>query len=65
MNPGRVGYVVQELDGCQFLCAQDGDVGFTPYLHEADAFDGIQEADDTAHLVVGGNYRITPVWLLQ
>lgn len=65
MAVGRVGYVVQELDGCQFLFAQDGDVGFTPFLHEADPFNTMDEAVDTAHLVVGGNFRVTPVWLLH
>ena len=56
-----VGYVVQELDSNMFLCEDDGDVGFTPYLHMAGPFDELQAAVDTAHLVIGSNFKVTPV----
>lgn len=31
-----------------FLMPQNGDVGFTPWAHEAGRFDALDEAEDTA-----------------
>lgn len=61
MTTNGVGYVVQELESNMFLRAEDGDVGFTPWLHEADPFDCIEAAVDTAHLVIGHNFKVTAV----
>ncbi|CAN5674239.1 hypothetical protein BH11PSE12_BH11PSE12_27210 [soil metagenome] len=56
-----IGYVVQELESAMFLCAEDGDVGFTPFLHQADSFDCLEAAVDTAMIVVGSNFKVTQV----
>ena len=60
---GRVGYVVQCLQSWNFLCPQDGDVGFTPALHAAGSFDDYQAAFDTAVLILGDGFKITEVWV--
>lgn len=57
----KVGYVVQELDSNMFLCMDEGDVGYTSFLHEADPFDCIESAVDTAHMCVGSNFKVTAV----
>lgn len=61
MNGQRVGFVVQELDTNMFLCEGEGDVDFTPFLHEADPFDCIEAAIETAQMVVGSNFKVTAV----
>lgn len=39
----------------------DGDVGFTPWAHEAGRFDGYAEASDTAALNCHEGYFVTQV----
>ena len=43
-------FIVQDKESAFFLMPVDGDVGFTPWAHEAGRFDGYAEATDTATL---------------
>jgi hypothetical protein len=43
-------FIVQDKESAHFLMPVDGDVGFTPWAHEAGRFDGYAEASDTAEL---------------
>lgn len=61
MSRQGVGYVVQELDTNMFLCEGEGDVDFTPFLHDADPFDSVEVAVETALMVVGSNFKVTAV----
>jgi hypothetical protein len=55
----EVRFVVQDRESALFLMSSDGDVGFTPWLHEAGRFDGYAEAVDTAALHCHEGYFVT------
>ncbi|ODP33326.1 hypothetical protein A9762_19410 [Pandoraea sp. ISTKB] len=44
---GRV-FIVQDRESAHFLCPDAGDVGFTPWVTSAGAFDSEEEAIETA-----------------
>ncbi|WP_070219016.1 hypothetical protein [Janthinobacterium sp. HH102] len=50
MSPhkGEVKLIVQDKESALFLMPVEGDVGFTPWAHEAGRFDAYAEAYDTA-----------------
>jgi hypothetical protein len=43
-------FIVQDKESALFLMPVEGDVGFTPWAHEAGRFDLYAEATDTAAL---------------
>lgn len=43
-------FIVQDKESALFLMPEEGDVGFTPWAHEAGRFDAYGEASDTAAL---------------
>jgi hypothetical protein len=43
-------FIVQDKESALFLMPVEGDVGFTPWAHEAGRFDVHAEASDTAVL---------------
>lgn len=57
-----VKWVVQDAESGLFLMPSDGDVGFTPWLHEAGRFDQYGEAQDTATFNCHQGFYITPVF---
>lgn len=54
-------FVVQDKESALFLMPVEGDVGFTPWLHEAGRFDSYAEAVDTAALNCHEGYFVTEV----
>lgn len=54
-------FIVQDKESALFLMPVDGDVGFTPWAHEAGQFDGIAEASDTAALNCHEGFFVTQV----
>lgn len=52
MRPHKreVKFIVQDKESALFLMPYEGDVGFTPWAHEAGRFDSHSEAVDTAVL---------------
>ncbi len=57
----EVKFIVQDVESALFLMPNDGDVGFTPWAHEAGRFDGFAEAADTAALNCHEGYFVTQV----
>jgi hypothetical protein len=57
----EVKFIVQDKESGLFLMPEDGDVGFTPWAHEAGRFDGFAEASDTAGLNCHEGYFVTQV----
>jgi hypothetical protein len=56
-----VKFIVQDKESALFLTPDDGEVGFTPWVHEAGRFEGYAEACDTAALNCHEGYFVTPV----
>lgn len=56
-----VKFIVQDKESALFLMPWEGDVGFTPWAHEAGRFDGYGEAVDTAILNCHEGYFVTEV----
>jgi hypothetical protein len=54
-------FIVQDKESALFLTPDDGEVGFTPWVHEAGRFEGYAEACDTAALNCHEGYFVTPV----
>ncbi len=54
-------FVVQDRESKLFLMPQNGDVGYTEFLHEAGRFDLLAEAIDTASLNCGEGFNVTKV----
>lgn len=54
-------FIVQDEESALFLMPEEGDVGFTPWAHEAGRFDGYAEATDTAALNCHEGYFIVAV----
>lgn len=54
-------FIVQDKESALFLMPEGGDVGFTPWAHEAGRFDGYAEAYDTAALYCHEGYFVTQV----
>jgi hypothetical protein len=63
MLPHRIDvkFIVQDKESALFLMPVEGDVGFTPWAHEAGRFDGYGEAIDTAALNCHEGYFVTEV----
>lgn len=57
----EVRFVVQDKESALFLMPYEGDVGFTPWAHEAGRFEGYGEACDTAALNCHEGYFVTQV----
>lgn len=57
----EIKFIVQDKESALFLMPVDGDVGFTPWAHEAGLFDGYDEAIDTARLNCHEGYFLTQV----
>lgn len=57
----EVKFIVQDKESALFLMPVEGDVGFTPWLHEAGRFDAYSEATDTAALNCHEGYFVTEV----
>jgi hypothetical protein len=57
----EVKFIVQDKESALFLMPVDGDVGFTPWAHEAGRFDAYSEAADTAALNCHEGYFIVEV----
>lgn len=55
-------FVVQDRESGLFLMPCEGDVAFTPWLHEAGRFDGYAEAVDTAVLHCHEGYFVTQIF---
>lgn len=55
-------FIVQDKESALFLMPIDGDVGFTPWAHEAGRFDGFAEACDTAAINCHEGYFVTQVF---
>ena len=58
----EVKFVVQDKESALFLMPVEGDVGFTPWVHEAGRFDTYGEATDTASLNCHEGYFVTEVF---
>ena len=56
-----VKFIVQDKESALFLMPDEGDVGFTPWAHEAGRFEGYSEASDTAALNCHEGYFVTQV----
>lgn len=56
-----VKFIVQDKESALFLMPEEGDVGFTPWAHEAGRFDGYAEACDTAALNCHEGYFVINV----
>ncbi|MFZ6780413.1 hypothetical protein ACO0LD_26585 [Undibacterium sp. Ji83W] len=54
-------FIVQDKESALFLMPEEGDVSFTPWVHEAGRFDGYAEACDTAALHCHEGYSVTQV----
>lgn len=54
-------FIVQDKESALFLMPVHGDVGFTPWAHEAGQFDAYEEAVDTASLNCHEGYVVTCV----
>jgi hypothetical protein len=54
-------FIVQDSESALFLMPYEGDVGFTPWAHEAGRFDGFAEASDTAAQNCHEGYFVTEV----
>ena len=57
----EIKFIVQDKESALFLMPYEGDVGFTPWTHEAGRFDGFAEAVDTAALNCHEGYFVTQV----
>jgi len=60
-HKAEIKFIVQDKESALFLMPVDGDVGFTPWAHEAGRFDGVAEASDTATLNCHEGYYVTQV----
>lgn len=58
----EVKFIVQDKESALFLMPDEGDVGFTPWAHEAGRFDSYAEASDTAALNCHEGYFVTEVF---
>lgn len=58
---GPANFVVQDAESGLFLMPQDGDVGYTKWLHQAGRFDDLASAVDTAEFVLSGRFFLTEV----
>lgn len=58
----EVKFIVQDKESAFFLMPHEGDVGFTPWAHEAGRFDLYAEAIDTAVLICHEGYFVTEVF---
>lgn len=54
-------FIVQDRESALFLMPCDGDVGFTPWAHEAGCFDAFSDAVETAELNCHEGYYVTQV----
>lgn len=63
MRPPKTAFkfIVQDKESALFLMPVDGDVGFTPWAHEAGHFDGAAEASDTAALNCHEGFFVTQI----
>ncbi|HJW54705.1 MAG TPA: hypothetical protein VJ577_05475 [Burkholderiaceae bacterium] len=52
---------MQDAESALFLVPLNGDVGYTPWAHEAGRFDELAEAMDTAQFILSGQFFITEV----
>jgi hypothetical protein len=57
----EVRFIVQDKESALFLMPCEGDVGFTPWAHEAGRFDGFSEACDTAAINCHEGFFVTQV----
>lgn len=57
----EVRFIVQDEESAMFLMPVEGDVGFTPWAHEAGRFEGFVEATETAALNCHEGYFVTHV----
>jgi hypothetical protein len=57
----EVKFIVQDKESALFLMPVEGDVGFTPWAHEAGRFDAVADAVDTAVLNCHEGYFVTVV----
>jgi hypothetical protein len=57
----EVRFIVQDKESALFLMPCEGDVGFTPWAHEAGRFDGFAEACDTAAINCHEGFFVTQV----
>lgn len=60
-HKAEVKFIVQDKESALFLMPHEGDVGFTPWAHEAGRFDGFAEAVDTATMNCHEGYFVTQV----
>lgn len=58
---GAIKYIVQDAETGLFLMPNEGDVGFTPWAHEAGRFDQYGEAHDTAAFNCHQGFFVTGV----
>lgn len=63
MQPHKqeVRFIVQDKESAMFLMPVHGDVGFTPWAHEAGRFEGFAEATETGALNCHEGYFVTQV----
>lgn len=57
----EVKFIVQDEESALFLMPVEGDVGFTPWVHEAGRFDALADAVDTAAANCHEGYFVTQV----
>lgn len=57
----EVKFIVQDKESALFLMPVDGDVGFTPWAHEAGCFDAVADAVDTAAVNCHEGYFVTQI----
>lgn len=57
----EIKFIVQDKESALFLMPVEGDVGFTPWAHEAGRFDAFADAIDTAALNCHEGYFVTQV----
>lgn len=57
----EVKFIVQDKESALFLMPIEGDVGFTPWAHEAGRFDALADAIDTAAINCHEGYFVTQV----
>lgn len=60
-HKAEIKFIVQDKESALFLMPDDGDVGFTPWAHEAGRFDAFAEARDTAELNCHEGFFVTQV----
>ena len=60
-HKAEVKFIVQDKESALFLMPVEGDVGFTPWAHEAGQFEALAEAVDTAILNCHEGFFVTEV----